>query len=154
VVRGWKWRRLIGVLTAAVAAAVVLVPVGGGAEPAAAWARSGYACRTYPTTATLYIKYPPTVPATYRASLRKAAEAWSAWRYVTGVTITFGDLADPTPAGARVVGVASMPNIPGASGRSDVLRLPLRSACRWEYQHRHELHGFVFGDAAAAHLHP
>ncbi|TDP98863.1 dual-action HEIGH metallo-peptidase [Leifsonia sp. 115AMFTsu3.1] len=82
-------------------------------EPAAAWARSGYACRTYPTTATLYIKYPPTVPATYRASLRKAAEAWSAWRYVTGVTITFGDLADPTPAGARVVGVASMPNIPG-----------------------------------------
>ena len=113
-VRRSRWSRLVGVLAAVAAAAALLAPVGVTAEPAAAWVRKSSTCN-YPTSGAFVIKYPATVPATYRPSLTRAAAAWSAWSGTTGVTVAVIDETGAVPAGALVVNVASMAWIPDGS---------------------------------------
>lgn len=112
----WSW--LVGALAVVVTAAALLVPVGVAAPPAAAWERLSHNCGSYPTSAAIYLRYDSAVPATYRSSLTKAAQAWSAWSGVTGVTVSVIDPTTSPPPGAIVISVAAVPYI---TGKPDVM---------------------------------
>jgi len=97
-------RRMVGVVTAAVAVATVLVPAAVADDPAAAWESSSSRCSApYPTSATFYVLAGASVPAAYQQPLRNAAAAWDAWSGVTGIAVKVAASADAIPSnGLRI----------------------------------------------------
>lgn len=100
-------RRLIAIVSAAVAVVSLLVPLGTTTQPAAAWEHleSGTGrCPTFPQSGSFYLVIDNGVPQEYRSSLTSAAAAWHKWSATTGVSFTaVAGLADVPYAGLPVM---------------------------------------------------